>query len=277
MGPEFVKRIVCLLRLFVTKFPIMFSLQNKITLVTGAGSGIGAAIADAFAQAGAFVFVTDRDESSGRAVAEKIRTREGESEFLPLEVTSEENCQRVAQAVLSTRGRLDTLVNNAGIGHVGTMLQTTGADLDRLYAVNVRGVFNVTRVFLPDMLRRKSGNIINLASIGAVVGVRERVAYCTTKFAVAGLTKSMALDHARDGIRVNCICPGRVETPFVAARLAEYPDPEKARREMSATQAVGRMGKPEEIAAAALYLASDESAFITGTEFIIDGGFSAGK
>ena len=255
----------------------MFSLQNKITLVTGAGSGIGAAIADAFAQAGAFVFVTDRDESSGRAVAEKIRTREGESEFLPLEVTSEENCQRVAQAVLSTRGRLDTLVNNAGIGHVGTMLQTTGADLDRLYAVNVRGVFNVTRVFLPDMLRRKSGNIINLASIGAVVGVRERVAYCTTKFAVAGLTKSMALDHARDGIRVNCICPGRVETPFVAARLAEYPDPEKARREMSATQAVGRMGKPEEIAAAALYLASDESAFITGTEFIIDGGFSAGK
>jgi NAD(P)-dependent dehydrogenase (short-subunit alcohol dehydrogenase family) len=157
------------------------------------------------------------------------------------------------------------------------MLQTTGADLDRLYAVNVRGVFNVTKVFLPDMLKRKSGNIINLASIGGVVGVRDRVAYCTTKFAVAGLTKSMALDHAKDGIRVNCICPGRVETPFVAARLAEYPDPDKARQEMSVTQALGRMGKPEEIAAAALYLASDESAFVTGTEFIIDGGFSAGK
>jgi 2-keto-3-deoxy-L-fuconate dehydrogenase len=138
-------------------------------------------------------------------------------------------------------------------------------------------VFNVTRAFLPGMLARKSGNIINLASIGAVVGVRDRVAYCATKFAVAGLTKSMALDHARDGIRVNCICPGRVETPFVAARLAEYPDPLKARQEMSATQALGRMGKPEEIAAAALYLASDESAFVTGTDFIIDGGFSAGK
>jgi NAD(P)-dependent dehydrogenase (short-subunit alcohol dehydrogenase family) len=255
----------------------MFSLQNKITLVTGAGSGIGAAIAETFARAGAFVFVTDRDEKSGRAVAEKIKAQDRDAEFLPLDVTSEENCQRVGKTVVSAKGRLDILVNNAGIGHVGTMLQTTGQDLDRLYAVNVRGVFNVTRVFLPDMLKRKSGNIINLASIGGVVGVRDRVAYCTTKFAVAGLTKSMALDHAKDGIRVNCICPGRVETPFVASRLAEYPDPDKARQEMSATQALGRMGKPEEIAAAALYLASEESAFVTGTEFIIDGGFSAGK
>jgi NAD(P)-dependent dehydrogenase (short-subunit alcohol dehydrogenase family) len=255
----------------------MFTLEKKITLVTGAGSGIGAAIAELFARAGAFVFVTDRDETSGRAAAEKIKGQKGDSEFLPLDVTSEENCQRVAQAVVSAKGWLDILVNNAGIGHVGTMLQTTGADLDRLYAVNVRGVFNVTKVFLPEMLKRRSGNIINLASIGGVVGVRDRLAYCTTKFAVAGLTRSMALDHAKDGIRVNCICPGRVETPFVAARLAEYPDPDKARQEMSLTQALGRMGKPEEIAAAALYLASDESAFVTGTEFVIDGGFSAGK
>src|SRR5437867_3396747 len=255
----------------------MFSLQNKIALVTGSGSGIGASIADTFAKAGAFVFVTDLDEKSGRQTAEKITAQNGRAEFVPLDVTSEENCRRVAQIVHSSQGRLDVLVNNAGIGHVGTMLQTTGADLDRLYAVNVRGVFNVTKVFLPDMLKRKSGNIINLASIGGVVGVRDRVAYCTTKFAAAGLTKSMALDHAQDGIRVNCICPGRVETPFVVARLKEYPDPERARQEMSATQALGRMGKPEEIAAAALYLASDESAFVTGTEFIIDGGFSAGK
>ena len=255
----------------------MFSLQNKIALVTGAGSGIGAAIAETFAQSGAYVFVTDRDEKSGRETAAKIQAQEGQGEFLLLDVANEDACQRIAQIVLDGKGRLDVLVNNAGIGHVGTMLQTSGADLDRLYAVNVRGVFNVTRAFLPDMLRRKSGSIINIASIGAVVGVRDRVAYCTTKFAVAGLTKSMALDHAKDGLRVNCICPGRVETPFVAARLAEYPEPEQARREMSATQAVGRMGKPEEIAAAALYLASDESAFVTGTEFIIDGGFSAGK
>ena len=255
----------------------MFSLQNRIALVTGAGSGIGAAIAETFARAGAFVFVTDRIEKPGRETTGRIKAQKGQAEFLSLDVTGEENCARVAETVLSSHGRLDVLVNNAGIGHVGTMMQTAGADLDRLYAVNVRGVFNVTRAFLPHMLERKSGNIINLASIGGVVGVRDRLAYCATKFAVVGLTRSMALDHALDGIRVNCICPGRVETPFVAARLKEYPDPEKARQEMSATQAVGRMGRPEEIAAAALYLASDESAFVTGTEFIIDGGFSAGK
>src|SRR6185503_9971898 len=138
-------------------------------------------------------------------------------------------------------------------------------------------MFNVTKAFLPGMVERKQGVIINMASIGGVVGVRDRLAYTTSKFAVVGFTKAMALDHALDGVRVNCICPGRVETPFVQARLKEYPDPEKAYREMAATQAVGRMGKPEEIAAAALYLASDESAFVTGTEFIIDGGFSAGK
>ena len=255
----------------------MFSLQNKITLITGAGSGIGAAIAETFSSADAFVFVTDCDEKRGRETTEKIKERKGQAEFLPLDVTSEQSCERVARAVLSSQGQLDVLVNNAGIGHVGTMMRTSGADLDRLYAVNVRGVFNVTRAFLPHMLERKSGNIVNLASIGGVVGVRDRVAYCATKFAVVGITKSMALDHALDGIRVNCICPGRVETPFVAARLKEYPDPEKARQEMSATQAVGRMGRPEEIAVAALYLASNESAFVTGSEFIIDGGFSAGK
>lgn len=245
-----------------------FSLTGKRALVTGAGSGIGAAIARTFAQAGAHVFIADRDEAAGRAVAtETVGT------FLMVDVVEEGDCVAAATAA----GSLDILVNNAGIGHVGTMLQTTGSDMDRLYAVNVRGVFNMCKAFLPGMIERGHGVIINLASIGGVVGLRDRLAYCTTKFAVVGLTKSLALDHALDGVRVNCICPGRVETPFVAARLKEYPDPGKAYREMAATQAVGRMGKPEEIAAAALYLASDESAFVTGSEFIIDGGFSAGK
>jgi NAD(P)-dependent dehydrogenase (short-subunit alcohol dehydrogenase family) len=157
------------------------------------------------------------------------------------------------------------------------MLQTDGADLDRLYGVNVRGVFNVTKVFLPSMLARRAGSIINIASVGGVVGIRDRLAYCTSKFAVVGLTKSMALDHALAGVRVNCICPGRVETPFVAKRLAEYPDPEQARREMTASQPVGRMGRPDEIAAAALYLAADESAFVTGSALMIDGGWSSGQ
>jgi 2-keto-3-deoxy-L-fuconate dehydrogenase len=255
----------------------VFTLENKITLVTGAGSGIGAAIAEVFAKAGAYVFVTDRDEKLGLETAARIRGQNGQAEFLPLDVASEDQCQLAAQHVHRAKLRLDILVNNAGIGHVGTLMQTGGADMDRLYAVNVRGVFNVTKAFLPDMLARKSGNVINLASIGGVVAVRDRLAYCTTKFAVVGLTKSLALDHAKEGIRANCICPGRVETPFVAARLKEYPDPAKAYQEMASTQALGRMARPEEIAHAALYLASDQSAFITGTAFLIDGGWSAGK
>ena len=251
----------------------VFSLENKTALVTGAGSGIGAAIAQTFARAGAHVFVTDRDEKAGRRVATEI----GDAEFIALDVAQEDQCERAAQHVHGTREHLDILVNNAGIGHVGTILQTNGADMDRLYAVNVRGVFNATKVFLPKMVARKYGVIVNIASIGGIVGVRDRLAYCTTKFAVVGITKSMALDHALDGIRVNCICPGRVETPFVSARLKEYPDPKKAYEDMASTQAIGRMGKPEEIAAAALYLASDEAAFITGTALLIDGGWSAGK
>jgi 2-keto-3-deoxy-L-fuconate dehydrogenase len=251
----------------------MFDLTNKTALVTGAGSGIGAAIATTFAAAGARVFVTDRTDASARATTATLPG----AVTIALDVTDEGQCAAAAQQVLADGRALDVLVNCAGIGHVGTIMQTDGADLDRLYAVNVRGVFNVSKVFVPSMLQRRSGSIINIASVGGVVGIRDRVAYCTSKFAVVGLTKSMALDHALAGVRVNCICPGRVETPFVAKRLAEYPDPEQARREMTASQAVGRMGRPDEIAAAALYLASDASAFITGSALMIDGGWSAGK
>ena len=251
----------------------MFDLTGKAALVTGAGSGIGRAIAQRFAAAGARVQVTDVDETGGRETVTLITKAGGSADFVRLDVTDEAAANALAQRL----GALDLLVNNAGIGHVGTILQTTAADLDRLYRVNVRGVFNVTKAFLPAMLARRSGSIINIASIGGVQAVRDRLAYCTTKFAVVGLTKSLALDHAADGVRVNCICPGRVETPFVQARLREYSDPEKAYREMSATQAIGRMGRPEEIAAAAHYLASDESALVTGTTLMADGGWSAGK
>jgi NAD(P)-dependent dehydrogenase (short-subunit alcohol dehydrogenase family) len=256
---------------------VMFSLKDKVALVTGAGSGIGASIAETFAAAGAHVFVADRDERGGRQIVDSIAAARGMAEFIGLDVTDETQCEHARAGVHARFQRLDILVNNAGIGHVGTMLQTNGSDLDRIYSVNVRGVFNVTKAFLPSMIERRFGVIINLASIGGVVAVRDRLAYTTSKFAVVGMTKALALDHALDGIRVNCICPGRVETPFVKARLAEYPDPEKAYREMASTQAIGRMARPEEIAAAALYLASDESAFVTGTDFIIDGGWSAGK
>jgi NAD(P)-dependent dehydrogenase (short-subunit alcohol dehydrogenase family) len=250
-----------------------FSLSGKTALVTGAGSGIGAAIAEMMASLGAYVFATDRDAGTAAATAERINRAGNRAESLTLDVSDESACARAIEAVTRSKGALDILVNNAGIGHVGTMMTTTGADLDRLYQVNVRGVFNMSKASLAGMIERKRGAIVNMASVAGIVGIKDRLAYATTKFAVVGLTKCMALDHATDGVRVNCICPGRVKTPFVAARLKEYPDPERAYREMSATQAMGRMGTPEEIAAAAVYLASDDASFVTGSALMIDGGW----
>ena len=254
----------------------MFELNDKIALVTGAGSGIGESISLTFAQAGAHVIVTDCDIEGGQATMQAIFDRQQKAEFVRLDVTNEDEAVRLAKRVVEQHGRLDILVNNAGIGQVGTIEQTSGEDMDRLYAVNVKGVFNLSKAFVTGMIERKRGTIINMASIGGVVGIRDRLAYCMTKFAVVGITKAMALDHAAQGVRVNCICPGRVETPFVQARLKEYADPEKAYREMSATQPIGRMAQPQEIAAAALYLAADESILITGTTLMADGGWSAG-
>jgi NAD(P)-dependent dehydrogenase (short-subunit alcohol dehydrogenase family) len=256
----------------------MFSLSGKVCVVTGGGSGIGAAICDCFAEAGAGVYVMDRDASGGAATVERIRSRGGGAEFIDGDVSQESSCGEAARRVLdASAGRCDVLVNNAGIGHVGTILTTGAEDLDRLYAVNVRGVFHMTRAFLPAMIERRRGSVVNMASIGGIVGIRDRLAYTATKFAVVGITKSSALDYAETKVRFNCICPGRVETPWVAARLKEYPDPKKAYEEMAASQAQKRMGRPEEIAAAALYLAADESEFVTGSALVIDGGFSAGK
>jgi 2-keto-3-deoxy-L-fuconate dehydrogenase len=247
---------------------IVFSLKNKIALVTGGASGIGAAIAETFVQAGATVWIADRNEKDGRAFADRIGGK-----FILLDVASETDCAQATQTV----GILDILTNVAGIGHVGTLLNTSAADLDRLYAVNVRGIFNGCKAFASAMIERKSGSVINMASIGGIVAVRERLAYTATKFAVVGLTKALALDHSHTGVRFNCICPGRVETPFVLARIKEYPDPQAAYRDMASTQLNGRMIKPEEVAAAALYLAADESVMVTGSSLTIDGGWSAGK
>jgi NAD(P)-dependent dehydrogenase (short-subunit alcohol dehydrogenase family) len=251
----------------------MFRLDGKIAAVTGAGSGIGEAIALCFAGQGATVWVIDRDEAAAGATAAAIRAAGGKADLACVDVSE-------PAAVLDLSKRLpvlDILVNNAGIGHVGNLLATESTDLDRMHAVNVRGTFNFCKAFVPAMLERKRGSVINLASIGGIVAVRDRLAYTISKFAVVGLTKSLALDHSHQGVRFNCICPGRVETPFVKRRLAEYPDPEKAYREMASTQLNGRMAKPGEIAAAALYLAADESEMVTGSSLLVDGGWSAGK
>jgi 2-keto-3-deoxy-L-fuconate dehydrogenase len=255
----------------------MFELTGKNALVTGAASGIGAATARVLAAAGATVYVADINFDQGVVVADEIVEQGLAAEFVELDVANRASSSKIAQSVIDRDGKLDILVNNAGIGHVGTILETTSEDLDRLFAVNVRGMFDLTKAFIPGMVKRNYGVIVNVASIGGVVAISERLAYCTTKFAVVGFTKCLALDHALQGIRANCVCPGRVETEFVKKRIAEYPDPEKAYREMAATQAIGRMATPDEIAACILYLASDEAAFVTGTALEIDGGFSVGK
>ncbi|HEY3756245.1 MAG TPA: glucose 1-dehydrogenase [Opitutaceae bacterium] len=251
----------------------MFRLDDKVALVTGAGSGIGRAISELFAAQGAKVWIVDRDEAKAKETAERIHQAGGAAECATVNVADAEAVSQMAARI----GALDILVNNAGIGHVGSLLETNAADLDSMYAVNVRGVFNLCKAFVPGMISRGRGSVINLASIAGHVAVRERLAYTTSKHAVVGLTRALALDHSHTQVRFNAICPGRVETPFVRARISESRDPEQARRELAATQLTGRMAQPEEIASAALYLAADESAMVTGSSLMVDGGWSAGK
>jgi len=251
----------------------MFSLASKHALVTGGGSGIGRAIAHLFARQGARVTIVDRDEKTGAWEAGELRATGATADFIAADISDPGIVNGFAQALAP----VDILVNNAGIGHVGSLLDTAAADLDRLHAVNVRGTFNLCKAFVPGMLERKRGSVVNLASVAGVVAVRDRLAYTVSKHAIVGLTRALALDHSHTGVRFNAICPGRVETPFVQARIKEYPDPEKAYREMASTQLNGRMATPDEIAAAALYLAADESAMVTGSNLMIDGGWTAGK
>lgn len=255
-----------------------FDLRGKRCVVTGAAAGIGHAIAMRFAHAGAEVCLTDIDAEALELATQQARQVNNNALSVVLDVASDDACHAFAQSIQATwPDGMDVLVNNAGIGFKGTIDETSLADLQKLNRVNVDGVFNLSKALLPLIRMRGSGTIINTASIGGILGLRDRVAYCSTKFAVVGITKSMALDHAEENIRVNCICPGRVHTPFVDSIIQSYDDPEAAFQAMSATQPLGRMARPEEIAAGAHYLASDDASFITGTALYIDGGFSAGK
>lgn len=256
----------------------MFSLKGKVTIVTGAGSGIGAAIAEAFAKAEALVYVVDVNETGCQEILAKIEKQGGKAKPAVLDVSQETDCQQFIKRVLAENsGRCDVLVNNAGVGHVGTILTTEPADLDRLWKVNVLGGYFLSRAALPAMIENRAGSIINLGSVAAVTGMESRFAYTVTKHAVLGMTRAMAMDHGTTGVRINCICPGRTQTPFVEARLREYADPQEYMKQMVAPHALKRLGQPSEIAAAALFLASDESAFVTGTAFSVDGGYTAGK
>ncbi|MBI3850407.1 MAG: glucose 1-dehydrogenase [Verrucomicrobia bacterium] len=256
----------------------MFSLQEKVTIVTGAGSGIGAAIAECFAKADALVYVADYDEAGGGKIVSRIEKEGGKAKLAVVDVTKEAECQTLVKRVLAENSsRCDVLVNNAGVGHVGTILTTEPTDLDRLWKVNVLGTYFLSRTVLPSMIERRAGSIINLGSVAAVIGMESRLAYTVTKHAVLGMTRAMAMDHGATGVRINCICPGRTQTPFVEKRLREYADPQEYMKQMVAPHALKRLAQPAEIAAAALFLASDESAFVTGSAFAVDGGYTAGK
>jgi 2-keto-3-deoxy-L-fuconate dehydrogenase len=256
----------------------MFSLQDKVAIVTGAGSGIGAAIAETFAKAGALVYVADSHSVHGQEIVSKIQKQGGTAKVAVVDVTQEAECQTLVDQVLTeNNGRCQVLVNNAGIGHVGTILTTAPEDLDRLWKVNLLGAYYLSRAVLPSMIEHRAGSIVNIGSIAAMTGMESRFAYVVTKHAILGLTRSMAMDHSVTGVRINCICPGRVQTPFVEARLKEYADPQEYLKQMVAPHAMKRMAQPQEIAAAALFLGSDESAFVTGSAFTIDGGYTAGK
>jgi NAD(P)-dependent dehydrogenase (short-subunit alcohol dehydrogenase family) len=250
-----------------------FRLDGRHALVTGGASGIGEATVKELVRAGAFVWVADIN----LAAAETLANQLGSAEVLHLDVTSVES---IAAAVKHI-GRLDILVNNAGIGHVGSIEATEPEDFDRLMNVNVRAVYLVTRGFLPLLLGAgnvsgRTGTIVNIASVAGQVGIKQRFAYCTSKGAVLAMTRQLAVEYPKT-LRVNAICPGTVETPFVEGYLEKFHkhNKEEMRIELRARQPIGRLGQPEEIASMVRYLASDEAAFITGSLFNIDGGWTA--
>ena len=249
-----------------------FSLASRNALVTGAGSGIGKAIAARFARAGAHVWVADVNLLAAEATVADVTADGGRATAMRLDVT----CEADFTDALGMAPEIDVLVANAGIGHVGTLLTTSVADFERMLSVNVTGVLRTLKAWMPGMVARGRGSVVLMGSTAGLEGLVDRFAYATSKHAVVGMMRCAALDHATSGVRVNAVCPGRIETPFVKARIAEYPDPDAARRDMSSTQAMRRMGTPEEVAEAALFLASDEASFITGACLSVDGGWTAG-
>ncbi len=253
-----------------------FRLDGRHALVTGGASGIGEATVKELVRAGAFVWIADIDHPAAEALANSLSS----ARALTLDVTSPSSIAAAA----SRLDRLDILVNNAGIGHVGSIETTEPEDFDRLINVNVRAVYLVTRAFMPLLLASRpkedksapGATIVNIGSVSGLVGIKQRFAYCTSKGAVIAMTRQLAVEYPKN-LRVNAICPGTVQTPFVEGYLEKFHkhNKEETRAELRARQPIGRLGQPEEVASMVRYLASDEAAFITGSLFTIDGGWTA--
>ena len=257
----------------------MFRLDKKIAFVTGAGSGIGEQIARLFAQQGAHVILADIRMDAAERVAGEIQATGGSTRTQQLDVAEESQVKAAIELVAVTEGRLDILVNNAGVSHVGSILETSLQDWERVMRVNAGGVFLCAREGVRQMLAQSpiGGVIINMSSVVATIGIDRRLPYSASKGAVLAMTRSIAIDFVTQGIRCNAICPGTVQTPFVESYLARHfaGREDEVRQQLHARQPIGRMGQPDEIAYAALYLASDEAAFVTGSALVIDGGWTA--
>lgn len=250
-------------------------LAGKIAIVTGAGSGIGHEAAKLFAQEGATVVVADRDVAAAERVAAEIAGAGGKAAPYKVDVSKEAEVKALVDKAVADHGRLDILVNNAGFGFAGTVVNTSEADWDALMAVNVKGVFFGCKHAIPVMERQGGGVIVNTASAVANIGITDRAAYVASKGAVAALTRAMAIDHVAAKIRINCVAPGTIESPYFAEIFAKSPNAAELRRGLEQRQAMERLGQPVEIARAMLFLASEESSFCTGTTLVADGGWTA--
>lgn len=251
-------------------------LSGTRVLVTGAGSGIGRATCLRLAADGARVLATDLDAESAAETARSVTAAGGIADAATLDVSRENAGAVVAKLADERLGGIDALVNNAGVGVAGSILETSEEDWRRLFEVNVSGMFRCSRAVLPAMVQQKGGSIVNMASVAGLVGLTNRFAYCSTKGAVVSMTRAMALDHAGTGVRVNCVCPGTIETPWVEAMEAAAPDREEFRAQMVARQPLGRLGRAEEVAAAVAYLCSPDAEFVTGSAMVVDGGLTSG-
>ena len=248
-------------------------LENKVAVITGAGSGIGQATALLFAQEGAKVIVVDIDAKAGQQTVDKIKNNGGEAILAVTDITKASDVQNMVNATLDSYHRLDILVNVAGIFTEGSVVEATEADWHRILAVNLDGIFLCMKYCIPEMIKDGEGVIVNIGSEAGLVGIKNQVAYNVSKSGVVALTKSTALDFAGQNIRVNCLCPGRTLTPLVEKVISESEDPETTRRILSEDRPMKRMGKSEEIAAGILFLASDAT-YATGTILAIDGGYT---